>query len=352
MKVEFNRAYVRMTPRNGVDCRFQVESEMPYLDAVIAFAITMLAVATIVAAIVRYIDSTLPKLPGILRAWLKGWIGDRIEIFGQMMDDFIKNELTHIIEREFHPEDPKGAAEQAINWVTGQLQSEEGLIHVENADLIDKLKQTDLGAKLLNIPNRAEEVFNEIARRYAAVEKVYSDKFRANTRWVTSIIALVIALALNIDSTSIAAAYLRNPALAATVAAKSDSVIAEYEANAEKLKGLPPQNPQDPAGKPPTDEQMQKDLKEVIDSGKAIQKKLEALNTSGFPFGWDFFPYGQNTTQFGAKFSSGLRWANWILGIGLTVVFAGLGAPFWYDVIRNLNNVARSSSATKSRPSS
>lgn len=325
---------------------------MPYLDAVIAFAITMLAVATMVAAIVRYIDSTLPKLPGILQAWLTTWIGDRVEMFGQMMNDFIEDELAYIIQRELHPADPKGAAQQAINWVADQMKGEGGLIHVANEDLIDKLKQTDLGAKLLNIPNRAEDIFNEIARRYAAVEKEYSDKFRANTRWVTSIIALVIALAFNIDSTSIAAAYLRSPALSAAVAAKSESVIAEYEANAEKLKGLPPQNPQDPAGKPPSTEQMQKDLKDVVESGKAIQAKLDALSASGFPFGWDYFPYGQNTTQFGAKFSSGLRWANWILGIALTVVFAGLGAPFWYDVIRNLNNVARSSPATKSRPSS
>ena len=325
---------------------------MPYLDAVIAFAITMLAVATIVATIVRYLDSTLPNVPGIVRAWLTTWVGDRVVIFGQMMNDFIEDELAHIIQRELHPEDPKAAARQAIDWVANEMKGDGGLIHVANADLIDKLKQTHLGAELLNIPNRAEDVFNEIARRYAAVEKEYSDRFRANTRWVTSIIALVIALALNVDSISIAAAYLQNPVLSAEVAAKSKGVIAEFEANKEKLKELSAPNPKDQDGKPLSVEQMQSDLKDAIASGDAIKKKLDALSSSGFPFGWEYFPYGQKPSPFGAGYSSWLRYAIWILGIALTGVFAGLGAPFWYDVIRNLNDVARSNPAGKAKSSS
>ena len=97
---------------------------------------------------------------------------------------------------------------------------------------------------------------------------------------------------------------------------------------------------------------MQSDLKDAIASGNDIKKKLDALSSSGFPFGWEYFPYGQKASPFGTGYSSLLRYAIWGLGIALTGVFAGLGAPFWYDVIRNLNDVARSNPAGKAKSAS
>ncbi|MEI8383725.1 MAG: hypothetical protein WCJ09_26665, partial [Planctomycetota bacterium] len=64
------------------------------------------------------------------------------------------------------------------------------------------------------------------------------------------------------------------------------------------------------------------------------------LNSSSFPIGQKYFPY----YPYGSKHcpSWGVR-ARWILGIVLTCLCAGLGTPFWYDLITSLSKLTSSS---------
>ena len=303
---------------------------MPLLDAALAFAITMLAFATIVTTIVRFIDWLLPRLKGMLESY----VDERVQLFKSMMQEFLRKELTNIIKREFQltPQEAEVKSALALDTILLQMADARPLDHLSNLDLIDKLKQTDLGADLLQLQNRAAEVFAEISRRYAAIERKYSEIFRKKARIVATIVALVLAVVLNIDTIHIADVYLRNPTLAASIAAKSDVVVAEFEANRKQLQAQQLQQANQP-GSAAGISQGQQDLKEAIGRVEKIQGDIKNLVASGFPVGWT----RHNNDELKPS------WPAWLIGILLTAGFAGLGSPFWFDVIRNLNVVTRGS---------
>ncbi|MFT4559054.1 MAG: hypothetical protein ACI93T_002039 [Porticoccaceae bacterium] len=311
---------------------------MPLLDAVLAFAVTMLLVATVVTKCVDFLQWVLQKAPSILTAFFY----DRVGLFEDMLNDFLKKELQAIAEIEFGDKANAKAKGFKLKTLTtilsqptpgGQKRSQ-----LSNVDMIDKLKQTELGKQLRqHAGERATEVFDEISRRYTAVEKDYSALFRRNTRKVATVVAFVVALAFNIDSFNIMGLYVDNPTLSAAVAAKSEQAMADYTAQLEEV---------DPAG---TNKDV---LQELKDQQAELQASLDELSAGEIPFGWSFFPFGSEPPQYWShtdresKDPNCRLYVQWFIGILFT---AGLGSPFWYDVIRNVSQFAKggSSAATE-----
>ena len=217
---------------------------MPLLDAALAFAITMFLLANVVTKIVDFVQRCLLLLPKLLvfglrelrqkwfddwvtspDSWLQRtgvakflmkWFGDRATLFNMMLDDFLNKELVNITTREIVV-DPNQA------WVTcgnalDQCKTAKAdgptRTHLSNGDLIDKLKQTELGKRLLTeLGAKAAPVFDEISRRYAIIEKEYSEIFRKRARLIATLVALGLAFALNIDSINVLGSYLNDSSL-------------------------------------------------------------------------------------------------------------------------------------------
>jgi hypothetical protein len=311
---------------------------MPLVDAALAFAITMLAVATVVTKLVDFLHWLLQNGPALLAAVLRQWLGERATLFKQMVDEFVHKELTPIAVRELNltPDQARAAVEQAVQQIKQRVPSGAALIHMSNAALLDHLKQTDLGKRIAALEDRSTLVFDEISRRYESIEAKFTDIFRKNSRQVAIAVSLIVALAFNIDCVNILESYIHNPALSATIAATSDKALADFTAQMADKPGAP------------TAEELTKQY-------EARQKSLNELNSAGFPFGWSYFPYGPTpprswirTVTLGDSQpwrSSLTVWATWVIGIAFTVGMAGLGAPFWYDVIRKLVQMTRGGSA-------
>lgn len=314
---------------------------MPLVDAALAFAITMLAVATVVTGIVRFLDWVLPHVPLLVQGWLTKWLGERAQIFERMITEFLTRELKNIIQRELNiPEaDALTRATEAIDAIKTDLANGGPLTHIANSDLVDKLKQTALGKDLMALPGRANEVFDEISRRYAAVERRYTEMFRANARIVATAVALLLALIFNIDSINIADAYLKDPALSATIAARTDGVMKDFDAQLAQLSPDQANGQQQETGATV--------LKQFQESSSLLRKQLDLLNTSGFPFGWAYFPLARAPV---CSLKFWLTGFGWLAGIGLTGFFAGLGAPFWFDVLRNLSVLAQGKAPSGAAP--
>lgn len=300
---------------------------MPLLDAALAFAITMLAVATVVTKIVEL----LPKL-----------FLNRAAEFDRMLRDFGDNELKKIVERVSgtSPGVAKAVSDNAIQTIKTEVDG----THLSNSDLIDGLKQTALGKQLLAAPD-ASEIFDEISRRYAAVEQQFSEVFRKDARKVAMGVAFVLAVAFNIDSINILGSYISNPSLSAATAARSDSAMADYTANLSKLK----------------DENKNEELlKQFVESQKELQTELDRLNSGVFPFGWSYFPYGPNPPKPWSRTDPGFQtdpwwkawrvWGGWAIGVCFTAALAGLGAPFWFDVVRNITQLVQAGSTSAPAP--
>ena len=312
---------------------------MPLVDAALAFAITMLAVATVVTKIVEFLHWLLQNGPALLAAVLRKWLGERVTLFKQMVDEFVQKDLERIVVEELHMDEAqtRAAVAEAVQQIKQRFPDGENLIHMSNTALLEELKLTDLGKKIVALNDRSVLVFNEISRRYTNIEKKYTTIFRQNARKVATIVAIVLAVAFNIDCVNIVETYLHNPTLSATIAATSDKALADYTAQIAALPG------------DPTAEEFRKQY-------EARQKNLSDLNAAGFPFGWSYFPYGPTPPKTWSRTDSASDsqpwrsywtvWVAWIIGLAFTVGLAGLGAPFWFDVIRKLTELTRGGSST------
>ena len=312
---------------------------MPLLDAALAFAITMLAVATAVTTL----TTILQKVPKWIRGYGEELLGERSVIFSQMMTDFVEKELTKITRKVLNVDQATADAEcGALVDQIKQLHIDgNSLEHLSNADLLDKFQHTDLGKKLLaELGANTAPVMAEISRRYSSIEKQYTELFRTKAQIIGTCVAFALAFALNIDSINILGSYISNPGLSAAVAAKSDQALIEYQAQLKKLNAV--------------DSPDSKILDQVHDKRKNLEEQLDRLNSGVFPFGWSYFPYGSNppkpwslsdpAVQEKCPLKAWRLWGGWFFGITLTGLLAGLGSPFWYDVVRNITQLTRGGS--------
>ncbi len=300
---------------------------MPFLDAALAFALTMLVVSTIVSQIVRVLRNTA-KL--------------RNTELQNMLAEFVEGELQPVVTREL-----KRLERQVSQEVTGQLSEALGklqmsdlfkpdelarLVDVSTEEIQERLKRSSLGQELLTeLGDKAQMVFDELGRRYELVGDRFTQSFRENSRlWATGV-ALILAVVLNIDSIFLADSYVRNQSLRQEVIAHSDAFVNDYYvalvAELEKDKGKAAVT--------------KEDLKAAFNEGR---KQLGALPGLGFPIGWSYFPHAGFQADVSDDYLHRNNlggWLMWVFGILLTAVLAGLGAPFWYDAVSGISRVVQ-----------
>jgi len=304
---------------------------MPILDAALAFALTMLVVATAVTQIVRL----LQHLAGL-----------RASEFQAMLNDFYAGELEPVVKREL--ERLKVGAtdklrseilEAAANVCKAKPLFDAGelkrLVGASTEEIIERLKRSQLGDVLLReLGAEAQTVFRELGQRYEVVGARFTESFRRHSRWWATGIALGLALVINIDSVNVATSYIRNENLRDGVIARVEAITAEYDARVTSLDSA-----DEASGRAALDAAIQ-----------GTREQIDFLRDAGFPIGWSYFPHAhlfgepmaalQNRNTFGG-------WLLWIAGVLLTGVLAGLGAPFWYDAVTGIARVAQRARAGK-----
>jgi len=324
---------------------------MPYLDAALAFALTMLAVSTLVTQIVRLFRNTFVV---------------RKEGMQEMLNEYFTQELKPVVDRELNrlkdrvtdqiaaevgtlagklgvkllptSNDPQSPKAHPL-YTTEEL---EKLTDETTEDMIERLKRSDMGKKLLqNLGDKAQAVFDELGKRYEIVGKKATESFRNKSRsWATGI-ALVLALAVNIDSIHIANTYLKNEGSRQAVIAQKDAFVEDYNALAKTLE-------QEQGKETFTKEELEQAFKDS-------REQLNTVTSAGFPIGWSYFPHsyfqkeGVASTDFQNR-NTFLGWLTWLLGVLLTGVLAGLGGPFWYDVVAGVSRVVQSTRAAAKKP--
>lgn len=288
---------------------------MPLFDAALAFALTMLVIATAVSYLVDFIHWALSMRGADLRV---------------MLGEYYQQELQPVIQRELARLSTKidATSTSEIQQATQALANVDlkplidNRIHVPTTELIEQLKRSQLGIQLLTrLGNDAESVFSELAKRYEVLGDKYSATFRSKARLISMLVAFVLALVINIDSVNILKAYVSNQGLRESAVAQYDRVLAEHE----KVTA------------PATNDKNQEldNIAKLRDALNAAKGELSELNSAGFPIGWTYFPYTRpETVTMGA-------YVLWGIGIILTAIFAGLGSPFWYDVLRGLGNFSQ-----------
>lgn len=308
----------------------RLEVAMPILDAALAFALTMLVVATAVTQIVRFMRNTAK----LRRSELQ-----------EMLTVYFNEELKPVVMRELNRVNKKVDSDVSTKLTEAAKEFSESelfdevelakLIEVSTDELTERLKRSTLGQKLLTeLGDEAQTIFDELGRRYEVVGDKFTESFRKYSRRWATVVALILALAVNIDSIHIAKSYIRNESLREGTVAQMDAIVAKYDAKVASL---------DDAGGEGTRAALEQSL---IDN----REQIESLTSIGFPIGWSYFPHAgwqhrppkdfERRNDFGG-------WVMWFLGILLTAVLAGLGSPFWYDTVTGISRVAQRARAVK-----
>ena len=305
---------------------------MPILDAALAFALTMLVLATVVTQIVRLLRNTAKLRSAELQRMLT-------EYFAQELQPVVQRELNRL-KKNITGDVASKLSEKANSFNESELFDQNELatlIEVSTEELTERLKRSTLGQTLLTeLGDHAQGVFDELGRRYEVVGDRFTESFRRHSRrWATGV-ALVLALAVNIDSVHVIDSYIGNEGMRRGVIAQRDTFVEDYNALVESL-----------------DEEEAKDsvTKEELEQAfRDSQEHFDVLTSGGFPIGWSFFPHSgfqdEKSKDFQRRNNFG-GWLMWLLGISLTSVLAGLGAPFWHDTVTGISRVAQSARAVK-----
>jgi hypothetical protein len=330
----FNRLD-RTTPRIEVNCVItQEDFAMPYLDAALAFALTMLAVSTLVTQIVR------------LGQYFAGL---RVRVMNEMLADYFKAELKPVIEREMNRLKNKVTDEVAnevktkadklgttLPFTNDELKK---LTDVSTEEIVERLKRSEMGTKLLQeLGDQAKTIFDELGRRYEIVGEKFTLSFREHSRWWATGVALIVAFALNIDSLFIANTYIKNEGMRQAVVAQKDSLEKGYDTLAGKLE--------QEQGKT---EITREEFEQAFSDAKG---QLDIFTSAGFPIGQSYFPYACMRTMDSPDCQNRNNTFGiiaWILGCFLTSLLAGLGGPFWYDVVSGISRAVKSARSASTR---
>jgi len=308
---------------------------MPFLDAALAFALTIFVVAIAVTQINNLI--------------LKFF---KVSLMQNMLKEFFADELEPVVKRELSrlktkvKEDVSKKFSGLANSLTeNEVFAEKELaenIDVSTEELLERIKRSELGDELLQkFGDEAKSIFNELGKRYEILGNKFTVSFRKHSRkWATGV-AIVLALVLNIDCVFIANTYIKNESVREGVLIQMNDIVSDYETKVATISN-------------DTDTVLVSDIKNAIQENK---EQINILTNTGFPIGFSYFPHvdilkncfnRKGLTELDDRTTESKKdWFLWAIGILLTGFLAGLGAPFWYDAINGINRFAQKTRSSK-----
>lgn len=299
---------------------------MEFLDAIIAVALTLAALATVVTILLEIF---------IRVAGLKA--RRQVALFGRLFDDVLSRQLPgaavkwEVIKAilESRGTDRKMAASEKdqryFGTAAGAIYDEVSLEHV-----LRRLLETSSAAALVaETEETLKAKLGLIARKYEEYCSALGADFKRNAlRWSVWT-GIMLAFAMNADGVRLFATYMGDSELRERVIerlAQSETqaraAVAGSEGTGDGLAGV-----------------------------RAARGQLELIEAAALPLGASYFPYCHVPWLHGSETASpdplcqdaaavslgaGLLWLLKVLATGILI---GLGAPFWYDVARRLAEV-------------
>lgn len=304
---------------------------MPMLDAALAFAITMLGVASIVTAIVGKIGASKSYRSEKLKEQLRDFY-----------HAYVAPTLAEKAEAVAGQVDRKVDA-KAQEFLDSVLKGNKVEVEMSTMELVTRLRGTPMVQGLeAKATGEIDQAMTRLADGWEQLGEKFSAGFRARARLASYAVGVLLAAVLNIDSIHIVETYLNDDDVRAEALGKQDAMLAQYAAF------LGAQTPE------AATEGVERTVSE-------IRADIDALRADGLPLGWDHKPWAEcsdalavrlprcNVATAGVTPSALGSWAAWALGILITGYLAGLGAPFWYDFITGINHIAQTRRGSQKR---
>lgn len=343
---------------------------MVLVDVLLAFALIMLGLATIVTVMVEIIhrvcslrargmqeilirlfeNTLLPALKEMDPESVRRVAVEKRQFVQQMICNPLLVEDQRAIESRFQTPETTRMGRLGMGLRRLQIGSQaRWLGQSTDLDLLECLKrlpQTDV-YRQLEEAGRAHLVtmLERIAERYDHYTASISEYFKARAQLLSLCMGVLLSIGGNIDGLRIFNSFIADPAKTAEVIASQAQLEAAYRDamnNRERLDAAEAQS-----------------IQQIESRLDAVYQSMGNMHASGLPVGWLYFPgcvadeshsidklcrkhgsvNAHSPSQRGtAPFLDSLlfdRFA-WVFRVVVTGLMIGLGGPFWFDVARRL----------------
>lgn len=383
---------------------------MQFIEAVLAFAVTMLVLSMVCATVVELIQRAFRLREDGLK-YMLGQMFDQVvskyvvpaanQTLEQLRAAFIQrmseNRSPVGIEPNAQLKSAKvvpGAAAQTPGFQLGNIWGGRDLTALDVTEFMERLGSTDVGQSIkAKAGDQINAVLHDVAQKFDALGANARVYFEGRARFLSVMVAIVLAFVIHVNAIEIFQVFLRDPAVRAQVMSQTQDVMAQYQ----KLQNPPPAQPAGgqlsmppaqpgtppPAGAPPaqpgagapptpTPQQQVEQLKKDYDAAiKNVNDTVARLNGYGIPIGWNAERLKQGHMLELVWTCPGAPWYWPLWGscpgksnvlvqfpLALSVVFSlllgglliGLGAPFWYETVTSLTNLLKVARGTQDPP--
>jgi hypothetical protein len=319
------------------------------LQAFLALAATMLALATLVTVVLEVIFRLSRRrfrifshlLREIFKKEIQPLLEDRLLArHGQNLQT-VKGEIeaklqTYLDEIRKSPLDPEKDV-NPIKWLGGWLRTlgADQSNRMTTEEFIRRLARSQVGREIYRqASGGVDKVIESVSLRYEELRSAMREYVKNSSAILSVIIGIGLAFYCNIDAFRIAQFYIQNPDIAEKVAEKAGAYAENYEKAQERLQNAIKALEEPDSGKGDLKETAKKELEAIQADFNKIPGTVDSLKMIGVPIGHNYFPYASKSHP-----SDKDGWAFyflWALKVFVSGVLIGLGGPFWYDAVRGL----------------
>jgi hypothetical protein len=321
---------------------------MKWLEALLAFALTMIVFSTMVSVILEMIYRFLREREKLFVLMLE-------RLFNQVLWPLVRQRLSQMNIADVRRDFVDALARNTAAADPDAVSRRRGLRRIDNSkmtvlEFAERLAGTDVGKAIAAEGQaRVVAIVNDLAQKYERFCAGARTFLMERSLTYTLFISILLAFALNIDAVVLFRSFVQDEKLRQAVVARYDVIVQEMkEAEAALAKA-----------KTEPGEDAKKNLEQIEARRKELQRQAADLIDVGLPIGYENFPgclkpgirtsvdIGDCNMPAEVKgFLSGM-WHNatqrtpqflfWVVSVILGGLLIGLGAPFWFDVAQGLS---------------
>ena len=303
---------------------------MQTLDAILAFAITMLMLAMVVTTLVETLHRFLRLREKGLQLLLERFY-DRV-IAARNAGPRDAGVRLAFVQAMSANRAPTGDTWLRRIWAGHRLDE----LGVQG--FMERLGSTPFGASIVSAAavegdQALTAALKDVSQKFEAFGQEASTYFEARARLVSVIVGIVLAIGVNINAFTLFTTFMHNPDVAQAVIKQGEAVNKAYQ-DFERTREAQ-QSAGSSTGGTAAQGNTNVDVQKIVEEErKKVEKAVTDLRGVGVPIGragdlWSVFGDIEKSLTSGRE----------LLGLLLGGLLIGLGAPFWYRLVDGLVNI-------------
>lgn len=347
------------------------------LQAFVAFAVTMLALSTVVTAIMEMATRLFSRRARIFKRLLEVIFDDLIapliekkDVAAQQLDTQLFVDGVTASPLKFYKENRMKSV-KIFRGLMKRLGAEDAE-KVPTQELVRRVfEQAEVRTALKDkSEDEIKDLIDEIEDKYDELCVGAKDYLKNSSRILSLIVGVVLAVVVNIDAHRILTYYIDNPVVAKKIADQAETYADEYKEQQDAYAEA--RNKLEELEKAKAAEADVNDARASVAAARAdialVQARIDNLRAERIPIGGEFYPHcywggpenckevwvskpdvteAKNMTEraweyFNAAFVHHFwEFVGWLFWVGFTGILIGLGGPFWYDAVKGVMHLTQ-----------